>query len=163
MCSRRPGASCSATDPRSDEWAALTGRVASQWFNVFRFIGLASDDGSYLDDYRQGLARAMTQNYLEGTRNGVRYGFWTPSVVTGGSRLDGTLVSVTANTSGGDPTLYATGKAALAGVLARANHTTFATALTVNGIAAATTANTPMGKEQALYLNQITPAVAKLI
>lgn len=83
VCSRRPGASCGPTDLPTDPWASLTGRVASQWYATFRFVGLASDDASFLDDYRQGLGRAVTQNYLEGVRGGVRYGFWTSAPVLG--------------------------------------------------------------------------------
>jgi len=92
LCSRRPATACSPTDPPADVWAGLTDRVASQWFNAFRFVGLASDDASYLDDYRQNLGRALTQNYLEGVKDGVRYGFWTAARVTGaGSYSTGQL------------------------------------------------------------------------
>jgi hypothetical protein len=53
----------------------LTGRVGSQWINTFRFLGLASEDPSFLDDYRLGLARVLTHNYTELKRNGRTYGF----------------------------------------------------------------------------------------
>ncbi|HSK75190.1 MAG TPA: hypothetical protein VLQ45_01930 [Thermoanaerobaculia bacterium] len=55
--------------------ASLTGRVGSQWINAFRFLGLASGDPSFLEDYRSGLARALTWNYAELERGGRRYGF----------------------------------------------------------------------------------------
>lgn len=85
LCSRRPASACLPDDTPSDFWAQLTGRVASQWFAVFRFVGLASDDASFLEDYRSGLARAVTQHYVEVERDGIRYGFWLP----GGSRVTG--------------------------------------------------------------------------
>jgi hypothetical protein len=78
LCSRRPGAPCLPDDPPTDYWAQLTGRVAMQWFAVFRFVGLAGDDAGYLDDYRSGLARAVTQHYVEVEQGGARYGFWLP-------------------------------------------------------------------------------------
>jgi hypothetical protein len=49
--------------------------VAGQWLAVFRFLGLASDDASFLEDWRSGLARAVTQQYAEVERDGRRYGF----------------------------------------------------------------------------------------
>lgn len=49
-----------------------------QWFAVFRFLGLAGDDPSYLEDYASGLARAATQHYVEAAQGGTRYGFWLP-------------------------------------------------------------------------------------
>lgn len=76
LCTRRPAQPCLPTDPPTDEWAGLTGRVASQWVAVFRFVGLASEDPSYLEDWRSGLARALTQFYVEPTAGGTAYGFW---------------------------------------------------------------------------------------
>jgi hypothetical protein len=76
LCTRRPAAACAENDPPVDEWANLTGRVASQWFSVFRFAGLAGDDASYLDDYRANLARALTQQYVAAERDGRRFGFF---------------------------------------------------------------------------------------
>ena len=43
---------------------------------AFRFLGLASDDGSFLEDYRGTLARAVTTSYVELERDGVRYGIF---------------------------------------------------------------------------------------
>ncbi|HQZ85116.1 MAG TPA: hypothetical protein PLB21_05725 [Actinomycetota bacterium] len=83
LCARRPATGCLATDPPTDEWAQLTGRVASQWFAAFRFVGTAGRDGSYLDDWRTGLARAATSHYVEARTDGVAYGFWIPSQVVG--------------------------------------------------------------------------------
>jgi hypothetical protein len=67
---------CGPDEQRADFWAGLTSRSATQWYETFRFVGLASDDGSYLDDYRGNLARAVTQHYVEVTQNGRPYGFW---------------------------------------------------------------------------------------
>jgi hypothetical protein len=55
--------------------AGFTGRVAGQWTEAFRFLGLASDDPTYLDDYRASLARAVTLQYAELEKDGKRYGF----------------------------------------------------------------------------------------
>jgi hypothetical protein len=76
MCaSRRSGGpACGADDP--PQKASFNGRVASQWLAVFRFLGLASGDASFLDDWRSGFARALTHEYLEVERDGKRYGFF---------------------------------------------------------------------------------------
>jgi hypothetical protein len=68
------GPACSSTVPVGD--GLLTGRVGQQWLAAFRFIGLASEDGSFLEDVRSGFSRAITQNYGDLVRNGVHYGFW---------------------------------------------------------------------------------------
>ena len=52
----RPGLRRRLSGQRPD--ARFTGRVGQQWLAVFRFIGLASDDASFLDDFRSGLRRA---------------------------------------------------------------------------------------------------------
>jgi YVTN family beta-propeller protein len=83
LCTRRPAAPCLPGDPPTDEYAGLTGRFASQWFAAFRFVGLASDDASYLEDYKSGLARAVTQYYVEPEQAGTRYGFWLFAPVNG--------------------------------------------------------------------------------
>jgi hypothetical protein len=85
LCFRRPAAPCGPTDPPSDFWAFLTGRVAMQWFEVFRFVGLASDDPTYLDDWRSGLARAATQHHVQAVQGGRTYGFW----MDGGDPVNG--------------------------------------------------------------------------
>jgi fibronectin type III domain protein len=83
MCSQRgpqsnpqaslpSGPACAADDPVR---TPMLGRVAGQWFAAFRFLGLASNDGSFLDDYRSGLARMVTNYYVEALKNGVAYGF----------------------------------------------------------------------------------------
>jgi len=69
------GAVCPADYPVRIQ-ASLTGRVAQQWQNVFRFVGLASDDASFLDDVRSVFARSITQQYARATKNGIPYGFW---------------------------------------------------------------------------------------
>jgi hypothetical protein len=253
MCVRRPTDPCLATDPPTDEWAQLTGRVASQWFAAFRFVGLASDDASYLDDYTSGLARAITQYYVEANQSGTAYGFWIScpidhaapcpfarsgpestdqlwmatlydmnllyrlqrdtddapigspaippsriiaawartllqfgSTVSGdgtangnwpnalyftwsGNRLTGTLTSVTANTDGGDPYLYNTGKATLTAALVRAGQQSGNTALIQMGQDLTTfTLNNaqqdlaPLSKLQGEYLARLPSAVARL-
>lgn len=80
LCSRRPGALCLPDDPPTDEFANLTGRVVSQWNTVFRFLGLASPDPSFLADYKANLARAVTQQYVEAMQSNVRYGFFLGGV-----------------------------------------------------------------------------------
>lgn len=85
LCARRPSASCAANDPPTDFWAQFTGRSTSQWLLGFRFAGLASDDPGYLEDYESTIARAITQNWVEAEREGVRYGFLT----YGGDRIEG--------------------------------------------------------------------------
>lgn len=67
---------CAPDEQRSDFWAGLTGRAAVQWYETFRFVGLASDDPSYLDDYKGNLARAVTLHYVQVNQNDRTYGFW---------------------------------------------------------------------------------------
>ena len=81
-----------ACDPdRISTTSGFTGRVPSQWINAFRFLGLASEDGSFLEDFRSGLARAVTQHYVEAKRNGVSYGFLGDRAVTPGTYIDGPM------------------------------------------------------------------------
>lgn len=88
FCSRRPAAACTADDPPTDEFANLTGRVASQWNATFRFVGLASDDASFLEDYRNNLGRAVTQQYLSLGGYGFLLGGWIPVTVPGRQSTD---------------------------------------------------------------------------
>ena len=76
MCASRKagGPACGPDDP--PQKAAFNGRVASQWLAVFRFLGLASGDASFLDDWRSGFARALTHEYLEVEKDGRRYGYF---------------------------------------------------------------------------------------
>jgi len=76
LCSRRPAEPCLPNDPPDDYWAQFSGRVASQWLAAFRFVGLAGADPGYLADWESGLARALTQHYVESIQNGTAYGFW---------------------------------------------------------------------------------------
>ncbi len=69
------GPACAATHPPDNDSSSFTGRAPSQWTAAFRFLGLASGDASFLEDYRSGLARALTQQYAELERGGKRYGF----------------------------------------------------------------------------------------
>lgn len=82
LCVDRPAAACAADEPPSNEWAGLTGRVASQWLATFRFLGLASDEAGYLDDFRSGLARAVSQYYVLAGQQGTDYGFWLDKPVS---------------------------------------------------------------------------------
>lgn len=69
------GPACAATHPPDNDSSSFTGRAPSEWTAAFRFLGLASGDPSFLEDYRSGLARALTQQYAELVRDGKRYGF----------------------------------------------------------------------------------------
>ncbi|HEV7518556.1 MAG TPA: hypothetical protein VGR07_19855, partial [Thermoanaerobaculia bacterium] len=76
------GAMCA---PDSPVTTGLNGRVGSQWIAAFRFLGLASNDGTFLDDYRGNLARAVTNYYVEIKKNNVSYGFFARDSVAGKS------------------------------------------------------------------------------
>jgi len=78
FCIRRPASACAAGDAPVDEYANLTGRVASQWNAAYRFVGLAGDDASYLDDYRNNLGRAVAQQYLALDSYGFLLDGWRP-------------------------------------------------------------------------------------
>ena len=78
----RPAVPCDPLRPPANEWAHPVGRVASQWIQVFRFVGLAGEDASFLEDYRGNLSRAVAQYYAELIQDGRRFGFWCPSPVT---------------------------------------------------------------------------------
>jgi hypothetical protein len=77
------GPACAATRPPDNDSATFTGRVPSQWAAAFRFLGLASGDPSFLEDYRSSLARAVTLHYLELQRGGKSYGFLGEKTVQG--------------------------------------------------------------------------------
>ena len=77
------GPACAASHPPDGDSASFTGRQPSQWIAAFRFLGLASNDASFLEDYRSGLARALTQHYAELVRDGRRFGFLGDRVVSG--------------------------------------------------------------------------------
>jgi hypothetical protein len=74
------GAMCA---PDSPVTTGLNGRVGSQWIAAFRFLGLASNDGTFLDDYRGSLARAVTNYYVELRKNNVSYGFFAKDSAVG--------------------------------------------------------------------------------
>jgi hypothetical protein len=61
----RPAVPCDPLSPPANEWAQVAGRVASQWIAAFRFVGLAGDDASFLEDYRGNLSRAVSQHYAD--------------------------------------------------------------------------------------------------
>ena len=86
------GPACAADYPINDPNATLTGRVGEQWQYIFRFMGLASNDASFLDDFRLNFARMITQLYAAPVQNGITYGFWggpdlMPSSTTGMTAL----------------------------------------------------------------------------
>ncbi|HEX7185270.1 MAG TPA: fibronectin type III domain-containing protein [Thermoanaerobaculia bacterium] len=68
-------------------------RVAAQWLSALRFLGLASPDGTFLEDFSDGLARAATQNYVEVHKPGesTAYGFLGERAVVPGTYLTGHL------------------------------------------------------------------------
>ncbi|MBV6412973.1 MAG: hypothetical protein OMOMHJEC_00763 [Xanthomonadales bacterium] len=74
-----PGAVCTPTTPITDDFAGVNDRVANQFYQIFRFVGLASDDASYLDDWRSNEARFLTQNFALVQQGGVALGFTEPS------------------------------------------------------------------------------------
>jgi hypothetical protein len=80
MCGKPP---CGAGDP--PDKASFTGRVAGQWLAALHFLGLASGDPAFLEDWRTGLARAVTHQYVEVERGGKRYGFYGKDRVGEGS------------------------------------------------------------------------------
>lgn len=84
------GPACAPDHPSA---TGFTGRVATQWINAFRFLGLASADGSFLDDYRGSLARAATQHYVEVRRPGqtTTYGFLGDRAVVPGTYIGGPI------------------------------------------------------------------------
>ncbi|HYO14237.1 MAG TPA: fibronectin type III domain-containing protein [Thermoanaerobaculia bacterium] len=77
------GPACADDHPVNPEAASLTGRVGQQWLATYRFMGLASNDASFLEDVRSSIGRSVTQFYADLVRNGVHYGFWGgPAVVS---------------------------------------------------------------------------------
>lgn len=74
-----PGPVCAPTVPITDDFAGVNDRVASQYYQIFRFVGLASDDASFLDDWRSNTARFLTQNFALVQQGGVALGFTEPS------------------------------------------------------------------------------------
>ncbi|HSG38321.1 MAG TPA: hypothetical protein VLE27_01685, partial [Thermoanaerobaculia bacterium] len=78
-----PGGPACAADYPVKVTASMTGRVAQQWQAAFRFIGHASEDASFLEDFQSNFARAITQQYTAANRDGKQYGFWGgPALVT---------------------------------------------------------------------------------
>lgn len=79
LCPTRTGTPvgpvCAPTTPISDDFARLNDRVTSQFYSVFRFVALAGDDASFLDDWRSNSARWLTRNYVQGSRQGQTLGF----------------------------------------------------------------------------------------
>jgi hypothetical protein len=103
--------------------------------------------------------------------DGTAGGRW-PNALTfawEGARIGGALITVTANTSIGDPYLWDTGKATLPATLLRAGDATddpslvqMAADLMQLALAAALRDGSPLGKVQGLYLERLGPAVARL-
>lgn len=67
------GGACAAGEPLTR--SSFSGRVGIQWLSAFRFLGLASPDASFLEDYKSGLGRLLTHQYAELQRDGKTYGF----------------------------------------------------------------------------------------
>lgn len=88
LCQRRPATTCQPGDPQPDEWAILSGRVGSQWLAAFRFVGLASGDESYLDDWHGLMGVSVSRHYAQVSSGGVAYGFWTDGVMGGPGTFD---------------------------------------------------------------------------
>ncbi len=82
LASLPSGPACPDTYPLR---TTVSGRVGSQWIAAFRFVGLSSNDGSFLDDYRSGLSRAITNQYVEAQRSGVSYGFLAENPIAAGA------------------------------------------------------------------------------
>jgi hypothetical protein len=81
-CSKRPASACSSTDaPPSGE--VFVGRVWTQWNNTFQFLGLASGDAGYLQDWKSGLARQYTFFHAQLVKNSKNYGFMSASASFG--------------------------------------------------------------------------------
>lgn len=76
--SEPPGPMCGPNQPIADAWAGLDGRVASQWYRVFRFLGTAAD-ASYLDDWRGNTARWLTRYWAQPGLGPAARGFTVPS------------------------------------------------------------------------------------
>lgn len=89
---RDPAAgACAAAEPLP-RGVGLAGRVASQALAVFRFVGLAGEDAGFLDDFRSGLARALTHQYAELERDGQRYGFLEAPIGAAGAYTTGPIL-----------------------------------------------------------------------
>jgi len=82
------GRACNDADPQTDEWALLGGRVGAQWLQAFRFLGLASTDGSFLDDHRTLTSLAVTRHAVQVNQNGQSYAFWLDRPVTGSNNQE---------------------------------------------------------------------------
>lgn len=70
-----PGPVCAPETPISDGFARMNDRVTSQFYSVFRFVALAGEDASFLEDWRSNTARWLTRNYVQGIRGGRTLGF----------------------------------------------------------------------------------------
>jgi hypothetical protein len=79
-----PGPMCAPTTPGDNDYVQFNDRAASQWFEVFRFLG-QTVDGSYLDDWRGNIARWLSLFWAQGTdAQGRRLGFIVQSGVGNG-------------------------------------------------------------------------------
>jgi hypothetical protein len=83
--SQPPGPVCAPGAPITDRFAGVNDRVASQFYQIFRFVGSASDDASFLEDWRSNTARFMTQNVALLQSDGQELGYTERS---GGGSLD---------------------------------------------------------------------------
>jgi len=117
------------------------------------------------------LARTLEHFGSTVLDGGTASGVWPNALyfTWSGGRIGGMLTSVSANTSGGDPYLYATGKAALTAEMLRAADQTgnaslrqMGADLTELALAAAHSDSSPLNKVQGLYLARLPAAVARL-
>jgi hypothetical protein len=116
-------------------------------------------------------ARTLVRFGATTAGDGTAGGRW-PNALTfawEGPRIGGSLITVTANTSYGDPYLWDTGKATLPATLLRAGDATgdpslvqMAADLTQLALTSALSDQSPLGKVQGLYLERLGPAVARL-
>lgn len=77
--SEPPNAMCGPNTPIVDPWAGLNGRTASQWYRVFRFLGLASGDATYLEDFQGNVGRWLTRSWAQPGNGLATRGFTVPS------------------------------------------------------------------------------------
>lgn len=77
--SEPPGPMCGPNDLIDDPWANLNGRTAAQWYRVFRFLGLASGDATYLEDWQGNVGRWLSQYWAQPGNGLATRGFTVPS------------------------------------------------------------------------------------
>jgi hypothetical protein len=116
-------------------------------------------------------ARTLKTFGATASGDGTASGNWPNALyfTWSGNRIGGTVITVTANTSGGDPYLYNMGKATLTATLLRAADQTseadlrkMGADLTALALTEAQNDLSPLGKIQGEYLARLPAAVARL-